>query len=92
MRLRNTVTLFTLEVSDDHEQIITELGQILKLLSLAHKKIAQTNLLLRYFERTEGGDGKIVVIREEIIGVIWFGHAKRSQEIGLVGAVHQASR
>ncbi len=69
MRLKNTVTLLTLAVSDDHEQIIAEFGQILKLLSLAHKKIAQTNLPLHYFERAEGYDGKIIVVGERIVEI-----------------------
>ena len=69
MRLKNTANLLTLVLSDDHEKIIAELTQILKLLSLTHKKIAQTNLLLHYFERAEGGDGKIIVVGENIVEI-----------------------
>lgn len=69
MRLKNTAIIMTLAVSDDHEQIIMVFAQILKLLSLAHKKIADTNLLVRYFERTEGKDGEIIVDGEKVVEI-----------------------
>ncbi|MES2040441.1 MAG: hypothetical protein V4495_21690 [Pseudomonadota bacterium] len=69
MRLKNTATLLTFEVNDDHEQIIAELVQILQLLSLAHMKIAQTNLFLHYFERAGGDDEKVIVVGESSVEI-----------------------
>ncbi|MFZ6711984.1 hypothetical protein [Undibacterium sp. TC9W] len=69
MRLKNTATLLTLVASDDHEKIIAALAQILKSLSLAHKKIAQTNLLLHYFERAKEEGGEIVIVSEKIVEI-----------------------
>ncbi|MFZ6680984.1 hypothetical protein [Undibacterium sp. Tian12W] len=69
MRLKNTATLLTLAASDDHEKIIAELALILKLLSLAHKKIAQTNLLLHYFERAKEEGGEIVIVSKKIVEI-----------------------
>jgi hypothetical protein len=62
MRLKDTATLLTLAASDDHEKIIAALAQILKSLTLAHKKTAQTNLLLHYFERAKEEGGEIVIV------------------------------